>query len=96
VFKGGITDKEWVKINNAGEQCSDYVFEVESALREFCHPIEKQISQVFFSRIMNGLCTLVNDRMVNYILSLKKVSESGGIQLLTGKISPILVILTRI
>lgn len=85
VLKAGIQDKEWNKIDNAGEQCNDFVFEVESVLREYCHVIEKQISRLFFTKIMNGLCTLVNDRLVNYILNLKKVSESGGIQLLCGK-----------
>lgn len=85
VLKAGIAEKDWVKIDNAGEQCNNFVFEVESILREFCHPIEKQISGVFFSRVMNGLCTLVNDRIVYFILGIKKVSESGGIQLLCGK-----------
>lgn len=76
----------WDKLDDGISEPNLYVKEIMDTVKEFLQPLRGTINNVYFIKILNKVCLVVNDLFTQGIFKSKRISDMGVLQLLCGTI----------
>lgn len=80
-----ISKTNWDTQTSSVQTQSAYISEVKERVTVVVDLMRGNVASIYFAKVLNSFCKIINDHFVNSIFKIKRLSDSGNQQLILGK-----------
>ena len=80
-----MTKITWDRYDSGISEASYYIKEIRERLNTIIGYVRGNIGDVYMTQILNTICQITNQKFINAVLKMKKISDMGIQQLICGK-----------
>ena len=85
ILDEGLKSQNWEDMEGGVNDPNPYVLDTFKLLKSIVENLKGTINKIYFTKALNTICQATSELYIETILSIKKISQMGAIQLLCGK-----------